>query len=62
MAIVTKKFAWLPIRVETWRNTTAIVWLQSYYHKTGGDYIVPFGVVKVDEKYCLKIGWISKEL
>lgn len=61
MKIRKQKYAWLPLVVMTWRNTRALIWLQSYYHVTGTEYVIPFGMVAVDEKYCLKIGAFSME-
>lgn len=29
--IILKRFAWFPTKVETWRETTAVIWLQTYY-------------------------------
>ena len=48
-----QKYAYIPTLVNTWRNTQAWIWLQSYY------------VGKVyDEKqlYCLSLGFFSKEV
>lgn len=28
--IISKRFAWFPTKVETWRETTAIIWLQTH--------------------------------
>lgn len=41
-------FAWLPIRVQTWRGTYASIWLQEYYEQHG-------------VKYCLYINWLGVE-
>ena len=62
MATITRKFAWFPTIVNTWRRSRALVWLQFYYHKAGIEYDYAFGVVTVDEKYCNKIGSFSIEL
>lgn len=64
MSKIKKKFAWLPRVVWTWRPSPskALIWMQVYYHKIGKEYIHPFGVVCVNEKYCLKIGPLSREL
>jgi len=41
-------FAWLPTRVETWRGTHALIWLQQYHEQYGN-------------KYCLYINWLGEE-
>lgn len=62
MNLIKTKFAWLPIIVHTWRRTRALIWFQFYFHKKGKEYCHPFGIISVDEKYCTKIGKLSKEL
>lgn len=61
---ITTRFAWLPTKVKTWRNstTTAIVWLQTYYVKTGtGMYIPLNGETPLNTKYVLRLGYLSYE-
>lgn len=42
-------FAWKPIRVQTWKGTYALIWLQQYHEQHG-------------VKYCLYINWLGAEL
>jgi len=48
--MVTKKYAWFPIVVTTWRPSTskAIIWLQEYY-------------IQNSDAYCLRLGTFSHE-
>lgn len=47
----TRKYAWIPVIVKTWRprGTKAIIWLQSYYKNSMGT------------SYCLRLGLFSYE-
>ena len=58
---MNKKFAFLPKKVTTWRNTKAIIWLQWYCVKTDS----PFFCLSSgdnDSPYINKLGFFSIEL
>ena len=57
-----KKFALFPRVVGTWRNTRALIWLQSYYIKQPSEFVaLSEDSSKVGDTYCLKLGKLSIE-
>ena len=48
--------------VETWRNTKAIVWMQSYFVKGNDRYVALNDDRRAGYKYCLRLGVFSIEL
>lgn len=61
---VMSKFAWLPTKVETWRDpsTKAIVWLQVYFIKIDKGIYTPLdGDTPIGTKYVDRLGCFSYE-
>ena len=62
--ITTRKFAWLPVIVWTWRPTPsrAIVWLQGYFVLGEADKFSRLnGNPEPGGKYCTRLGVFSIE-
>lgn len=58
--MIKRKFAFIPMIVNTWRNTQAIIWFQYYYFKKG-EYVSLETDYNFDQKYILSLGILSIE-
>jgi hypothetical protein len=59
-----KRFAFTPKIVRTWRNTKALIFMQSYLEVLGGKY--DFQSLSgrpsvIGDRYCLRLGLFSYE-